>query len=702
MDPLATARGTVSLCLCGSLFWDKVFGMIRRRHSSDESRGKALDLWHPPDGAGEPLICLATTFTFDAAFFETECLGRFLQMDTHPQESDAVGYLIEREEKLASARVCVLADRRHAQARESLRWDLLPVAVPGACQHAKLSVLCWTNYVRIIIGSGNLTEPGYRKNLEVFGTLEASRKDGGSISEILGVIEFLEQLLELALGDIERRGPKQRAREVLTTLRLHIRGWPRPPRRAMRVVPIFSGIGSTAFDELRDIWPASSQPRAAHILSPFFDREDSTVFTALLDVLAKRQTRFIYFYFPYQDLPDGRTRIFAPRSLIDTARETSNLSVEKVLHEQDGEPRPLHAKMLVLSNDEWEVWLIGSSNFTRAGYGLSEGASNIEANLAYIVRVGEAGYGKLQDVWPELVADKVDLKNQNIVWEPVFEADGEGEADIVLPVAFREALYDGTGESSCLILSLGDDLPERWWIRIENDELLNSESWQGNTGEYIVLWQGRPVPLALTVEWESGEDSHVAGWPINVIEPALLLPPEALRGLSLEELMGILSSSHPLHIAVIQALNRRISRSSAELYLDPHRRVNMEAFLLQRTRRVALALERLRERLERPVVNMDSLDWRLRGPVGPLALAEAFRREARAPGEARFFLAELALVLKRIRAERAAAGGLSQKAIRERILEFIIEIERMAESIGSGGGALMDRYIMESFQEARR
>ena len=676
--------------------------MIRRRHSHDESRGKALDLWHPPDGAGEPLICLATTFTFDATFFETECLGRFLQMDTHPQESDAVGYLIEREEKLASARVCVLADRRHAQAKESLRWDLLPVVVPGACQHAKLSVLCWTNFVRVIIGSGNLTEPGYRKNLEVFGTLEASRQEGGSISEILAVIEFLEQLLEFALGDVERRGPKQRAREILNTLREYIRPWPRPARHAIRVVPIFSGLATTAFDELRDIWPASSQPRAAHILSPFFDKEDSTVFSALLDVLAKRQTRFIYFYFPYQSLPDGRTRIFAPRSLIDTAREASNMSVEKVLHEQDGELRPLHAKMLVLSGDEWEVWLIGSSNFTRAGYGIAEGASNLEANLAYIARVGEAGYGKLQDVWPELVADKVDLKDQNIVWEPLFEADGEGAATIALPTAFREALYEETGESSCLILTLGDDLPDKWRIRIENEELLNSESWQGNKGEYIVMWQGRPVPLVLTVEWESGEESHVAGWPINVIEPALLPPPEALRGLSLEELMGILSSSNPLHIAVMQTLKRRIHRSSAELYLDPHRKVNMEAFLLQRTRRVALALERLRERLERPVVNIDSLDWRLRGPVGPFALAEAFRREARAPGEARFFLAELALVLKRIRTERAAAGGLSKKAIRERILDTIIEIERMAESIGVSGGELMDRYIIETFQEARR
>src|SRR5439155_14153395 len=113
-------------------------------------------------------------------------------------------------------------------------------------------------------------------------------------------------------------------------------------------------------------------------------------------------------------------------------------------NEQDGETRPLHAKMLILSNDEWEVWLIGSSNFTSAGYGLSEEAANLEANLAYIVQVGEAEYRKLQEVWPEVGAEKVDLGSEKIVWEPVYESEREGEAIAGLPVAFCEALFDAT------------------------------------------------------------------------------------------------------------------------------------------------------------------------------------------------------------------------------------------------------------------
>src|SRR5260370_29226646 len=115
--------------------------MIMRVRSDSSGRGKALDLWQAPNGAGEPRFCVATTFTFDASFFEVECLGRFLQMDSHPQETDSVGYLIEREEKLAEARVCVLADRRHATTKESLRWDVLPVLVPRAAHHPRPPLL---------------------------------------------------------------------------------------------------------------------------------------------------------------------------------------------------------------------------------------------------------------------------------------------------------------------------------------------------------------------------------------------------------------------------------------------------------------------------------------------------------------------------------------------------------------------------------
>ena len=81
---------------------------MSRRKVSEQAFGKALTLWEAPEGAGEARVCIASTLTFNATFFETECLGRFLGMDSRPSESEAVSYMVEREEKLAAASVAVL------------------------------------------------------------------------------------------------------------------------------------------------------------------------------------------------------------------------------------------------------------------------------------------------------------------------------------------------------------------------------------------------------------------------------------------------------------------------------------------------------------------------------------------------------------------------------------------------------------------
>ena len=75
---------------------------------------KPLELWLPPDGAGAPVGCVATSFTFDAAFFDTDCLARFLGLTAAFGEGDRasdVSLMIETEERLAEASVSVLVDR---------------------------------------------------------------------------------------------------------------------------------------------------------------------------------------------------------------------------------------------------------------------------------------------------------------------------------------------------------------------------------------------------------------------------------------------------------------------------------------------------------------------------------------------------------------------------------------------------------------
>ena len=89
------------------------------------SGAKLLDFWSPPDGAGSPVACLATTFTLEADFFSQDCLSRFLSLSMITGEGDAISSiaaLLEEEERLSEAQVSVLVDRSSPAETRNLRW----------------------------------------------------------------------------------------------------------------------------------------------------------------------------------------------------------------------------------------------------------------------------------------------------------------------------------------------------------------------------------------------------------------------------------------------------------------------------------------------------------------------------------------------------------------------------------------------------
>jgi len=133
--------------------------------------------WMPPKtqfefGVGQPWACIATTFEFDAGFFETELLPRFLGLKFDHTENEP-SFLGEREEALALARVGVLMDQsRFDSAQSTMRWDQIPIQVLAGILHAKITILAWERLLRMIVGSANMTRTGYRRNREVFAALD--------------------------------------------------------------------------------------------------------------------------------------------------------------------------------------------------------------------------------------------------------------------------------------------------------------------------------------------------------------------------------------------------------------------------------------------------------------------------------------------------------------------------------------------------
>ena len=665
------------------------------KRKADEGTTRLLEVWEPPPGAGDPIGCVATTFTFDPHFFEEHCLSRFLRLDTDPRE-DGAAYLINREEKLAEAKVCVLVDRSHADGSASARWDVLPVAVPNRIFHPKVSVLAWHNWIRVVVASANLTEPGYRRNQEVVAVLDLH--DGGDVSVdvLTDTLTFFQRVAPLAPGSAATPGPKARLATLLQSLAEAARSWriqPVKSRESPHVITLFvgpiDGYRDSALDRLGQLMRTHNGPaHSACILSPFFDESADTVYpatTALLRALTDRGSRHVEFLVPDESLPGGQTRVRAPRSLVRPGRKSAEFSVYPVSEDVDREARPLHAKSVWLWNDRWHAYMIGSSNFTAPGLGLPGYTPNVEANVVYIFPEDAKMVRSMEQSLPAF-GDQIENLDA-VLWAPISEDDGEGQSgQAVLPAGFEEALFEPGGGQGILTLHLGPTLPSRWLLAYLDsaEEIYSGELWcQAKSPTIVNLPWVRPgIPTTLTVRWRDGQDrAQTAQWPVNVTDPSRLPPPDDLRNLSLETLIEILGSRLPLHEAVARAKKRSavIGPDGAEVSaeLDPLKRVRTETFLLQRTRRVAKAIEHLVENLNRPVVHEDALLWRLRGPVGPLALARALAEAARSPGEAGFLLAEVALALRRVDVAKVAVG-VGKEQVRHEVTAVRAEVEQMA------------------------
>jgi hypothetical protein len=333
------------------------------------------------------------------------------------------------------------------------------------------------------------------------------------------------------------------------------------------------------------------------------------------------------------------------------------------------------------------------------------GGSNYEANLSYITR-DDLATKRLEDALPDYEDVGRDITLQ---WQFEQRNDDEAGAEPMLPAGFVSAVFDLADAGRHVVtlrLAPGPHLPEAWSVSTEGQVIFYDEGrWQadGRPLEVALPWPDHRAPAGLWVRWAG--TASAAWWPVNVAGPAALPPPDELRELPLDVLLNVLTSARPLHVTLREYLRRRDASDGDAPgahrgdELDPHRRVDVSGFLLQRTRRVLWALGGLRTRLERPVATEANLDWRLRGPVGVMALADAIEREAKSEAERAFLLAELALELGRVQ-PKEADGCLSAAAVRESIAGAIRELRDRAAACAAGGISNLDEYVQAAFEEA--
>jgi hypothetical protein len=659
--------------------------------------GAMLELWRPPQDAGEAVGCLASTYTFAPEMFDEQCLARFLEIESEPDRED-LAFLLERESRLGGVYAGVLVDHTQAGVAHSLRWDVLPVRIPRGKQHAKISLLAWHRHIRIIVASANLTKAGYRTNYEVAAAVDLTPEDANT--ELLAAaVDFLRSLVQFVHGASEGLPAVQRAEGFLAEVERRVEGWKKKGRgERIRQHLVFTLPAVQDGDSARSSLDSAVQecrrrggsPNEAWIASPFFDSDEPTsrVASSLCKLMARGGSRRVCLSVPAVSDAESAAilRLAAPVALLRTPPLYQASVSIKMLPEADTDRnhRPWHAKMIALIAEQYSALMIGSSNFTSAGMGVGQN-HNAEANLLTIV--DRVAYGRdasrLEAVWP-----KMDLVEQPETAQWLGSRRDPEEADSASTppskAGFLAATYRAGDERRIFLRLDPSELPEDWLILAHGHgerELLSASQWRESGCPPVaeIAWTAVQPPERLRVCWSD----CIAFLPLNVEDSGKLPPPSQLEHMSADDMLLILAAADPS--AAIRAMTSRQAGDSddpdldtaAPIDLDPLRRYDLRVTFLHRIRRRSRFLAQLRANLERPVWGRQALDWRLRGLIGIQSLADRLVREFTttdgSADEALLNLADLLIVLREVDYQ-SSDGALPKSDFEEVYRAFLSQL----------------------------
>ncbi len=645
--------------------------------------------WSPPEGAGQPLACIATTYTFHAALFEGDLLPRFLGLKFDSTEGERA-FFVEREQALGTTSACVLVDEEHVDpAQATLRWDQLPVRVPGGggVQHAKLTILAWQNCVRMLVASANLTRSGYRRNREVACYLDFFDDVSSAPGRI--ALEAVDFLAALAPWVMATGGAVERLSGNLDLVRELLNRWRRMPadfapsesRRAHFVAGLPAQEGQTRRSPLEQVLALWGGRRACEVvvMTPFVgDKrfESNRVIDRLMQVPRSRDAvgRLVVPGRPSQQDKPGMV-VDLPRHFRDgwasawgVPPEDVNVHVAPLVRTGEKVQRNLHAKGLLLVSEKHSLLLCGSSNFSPHGMGV--GAANVEANLCYLDR-NDAPTDDLH-LRDRLLEGWEDDEVLETIWpeEAQPPEDEVAPATARLPAVFRWAALDQRSGLLTLGLDPARRLPIEWAVRLPGERarelpaLFCSRDMQDvpPSGRISIAMPDGIKGAAITclaVSWRDERGEHTTLLPVQVERTEDLLPPEEFQGMSADAIIDcLLSGREPAEW--IEQQERR--KSTGSKVLDPLTWTDTSGYVLYRVRRLGRALAVMGGRLLHTVRTCDAIRYRLeQDPLGPCFLAQALARQWGSGSEQdaaaiRFALAEASLTVahagQRIEAER--------------------------------------------------
>ncbi len=644
------------------------------KDNQDISSRKLIDRLVPDPRWGPMHGLLATTYELRPDFLEMDFLPSVFGLGAWDDRSWATRIALEKRLFELDAAVIFTEARRYRGRPRSLRVELRPVVSPrGSAFHAKVTILLFDRAVRLIVGSANLTEQGYRKNREAVAVLTASQSSKKEANLISQALAGMDTALALWLTTDARKI----IRRSLETLQPWLNGTPDPDTAFL-----WTHAQTRLWREFLGRWPAGEPVKRISILSPFWSENAGFTLTLFLAELKERGTlaadaevRLLTDAFKG---PDGKFIPILPLGY--AAYDWAALGVKATAQAVNPEVHPeelggmegftggraLHAKVVLMEGTRNGLAYVGSANFTAHGWGFLGGelAANVEAGLILRRSLQTATLDRLL---PDLVGQPILLANTNAQalrapesspednpWPEFIQhvllspcpAD-ENQLRLLIEVAPDSALLlwsaklpdkDGIlGETLVPVEATQDPSKTSFPIPLSTQRLARLLTEQ----EILICWTGCPSGRAVPLNVESSARSRLPISPgTQRIEETQLLSYYQGR-IAWEELFPDpdLAPGEAGTPAPPAAPDAGVDKSRIQSY---------------QIREFVEALTGLRQDLQAATQSEPSMRLALLGPVSPIALAttviEAVKSSRRTPTAAAFQLVEILACLNSARA----------------------------------------------------
>lgn len=303
--------------------------------------------------SGEYSGALLTSYGIDFHFFERDVLRALNSIGARTIEiiSDAGQYI----QSISSAAMPSYAGVRYATRQLGSNWAF----------HPKVFLLLGPTQGKLIVGSSNISVPGFCRNREIIACVSY---DTGDDDQLAG--NLLSQAFEFFKKIASRYFPHDDITE-LNLKRLNYPWLRANPSEDAGETRFVHSLDVSLFDQLQAMRMAETAERIV-VFSPFFDRKCR----ALESII--RGFKPVHLHLIVQE---GETSIDG-RALEDICVKSSiDLKITNVASASD-ENRYFHAKGVIVEYEDASVALFGSGNLTINGF-LSNASSggNVEAGL---------------------------------------------------------------------------------------------------------------------------------------------------------------------------------------------------------------------------------------------------------------------------------------------------------------------------------